>query len=370
MRELAALFLLAVVLAWCADHIAVRPLNGQSWRREVFFSLVLFVLLAGFVGLRKWYNDTDTYRHSYELLSPYPAYWDQVKLKLGNNFGFWMINAGLKTLNVISQDFLMFWALVVVGLYVFFLHQHSSDYAASVFLLIAAGAYLFACAAIKQTAAVAFCLMGTHCFLKKKYLPFVLCVLFASTVHPYALLYLLVPLFTYKPWTRKTYLFVSLFIAVGFMLQPLLGTIVNVTTMIGEEYTVSELSREGVNFFRVLVCNVPLFLSFVYRKRMFEDSSKAENLFVNLSMLNGAIMFVGLFGTANYFARLANYFLVFQTLALPWMIRRIKGWDHTFILIMMILGYSAYFYYSNGINQPWDEVFYRYSIMEYLSMPR
>ena len=31
-------------------------------------------------------------------------------------------------------------------------------------------------------------------------------------------------------------------------------------------------------------------------------------------------MFIALFGTANYFARLANYFLIFQTLALPWML--------------------------------------------------
>ena len=96
-------------------------------------------------------------------------------------------------------------------------------------------------------------------------------------------------------------------LAAGFLLRPLLGMVVNITTLLGEEYTISEFTGEGVNIFRVLVCNVPLVLSYIYRKKLFADSSETENLMVNLTMLNGAIMFVGLFGTANYFARLANF---------------------------------------------------------------
>ena len=115
--------------------------------------------------------------------------------------------------------------------------------------------------------------------------------------------------------------------AAGFLLRPLLGMVVNITTRLGEEYTISEFTGEGVNIFRVLVCNVPLVLSYIYRKKLFTDSSETENLMVNLTMLNGAIMFVGLFGTANYFARLANYFLIFQSLSLPRMLKKIGGRD-------------------------------------------
>ena len=87
---------------------------------------------------------------------------------------------------------------------------------------------------------------------------------------------------------------------------------------------------------------------------------------VNLTMLNGAIMFVGLFGTANYFARLANYFLIFQALALPWMLKKIGGKDGQFLTVLMILGYAAYFYYANAIKQPFDQDFARLSVSEYL----
>ena len=86
-----------------------------------------------------------------------------------------------------------------------------------------------------------------------------------------------------------------------------------------------------------------------------------------LSMLNGAIMFDGLFGTANYFARLANYFLIFQSLSLPWMLKKIGGRDGKVLTILMVLGYAAYFYYANAINQPFDHYFARLSLAEYFA---
>ena len=144
--------------------------------------------------------------------------------------------------------------------------------------------------------------------------------------------------------------------------------IVNITTLLGEGYTISEFTGEGVNIFRVLVCNVPLVLSCIYRKKLFVDSSETENLMVNLTMLNGAIMFVGLFGTANYFARLANYFLIFQSLSLPWMLKKIGGRDRKMLTALMVLGFLAYFYYANAINQPFDQDFARLSLAEYLDL--
>ena len=204
--------------------------------------------------------------------------------------------------------------------------------------------------------------------LKKKWFPFVACVLVAALIHPYALMYLLVPVMEFRPWAKWTYWMLAIFLAAGFLLRPLIGTVVNITTLLGEEYTVSSFTGEGINIFRVLVCNVPLVLSYIYRKKLFSDSSKAENLIVNLTMLNGAIMFVGLFGTANYFGRLANYFLIFQSLALPWILKKIGGRDGKMLTILMVLGFIAYFYYANVIAIPFDQDFARLSLSEYLNL--
>lgn len=365
MRDLIILMLITVTLAWCADHVTLEPETSNRRHRLLFCTLLIIILLAGFAGLRTHCNDTVGYRHAYELITE--NRWKASDKSVGANPLFNWINYQMKMHGVSTQNFLMFWAFLTVGCYVAFVHRYSVNYPLTIFLLFTTGCYTFAFAGIKQAAAVGIAVISVIFALKNKWAPFVACVLIASLIHPYALMYLLVPFMEFRPWTKKTYWMLAIFLAAGILLQPLLGTVVNITTLLGEEYTVSSFTGAGVNLFRVLVCNVPLLLSFLYRQRMFVDSSKTENLVVNLTMLNGAIMFVGLFGTANYFGRLANYFLIFQSLTLPWMLKKIGGSDRKILTVLMVLGFIAYFYYANVINQPFDQDFARLSLLEYFA---
>mgnify|MGYP002518705397 FL=1 len=365
MRDLVTLMLMAVALAWCADHIEPMSVNSYRRHRLVFCTLLIIILLAGFAGLRTHCNDTGAYRHGYELITENS--WSIADKSVGANPLFNWINYQLKMYSVSTQNFLMFWAFLTIGCYIIFVHRYSANYPLTVFLLFTTGCYTFAFAGIKQAAAVGIAVIAVMLALKKKWLLFAACVLIAALIHPYALMYLLVPFMEFQPWTKWTYWILAIFLTAGIMLQPLIGTVINITTLLGEEYTVSSFTGEGVNIFRVLVCNVPLALSFFYRKKLFVNSTKVENLMVNLTLLNGAIMFVGLFGTANYFARLANYFLIFQSLSLPWMLKKIGDRDGRVLTILMVLGYAAYFYYANVLAITFDQDFARLSIAEYFA---
>lgn len=365
MQELVVLMLMAVALAWCADHVTLGPMNPNQRHQLILCTVLIVILLAGFAGLRIHCNDTGAYRHSYELITE--SSWDAADKSLGANPIFSWINYQLKMHGVSTQNFLMFWAFLTVGCYIIFVHGYSANYPLTIFLLFTTGCYTFTFAGIKQAAAVGIAAIAVMFALKKNWIPFVACVLIAALIHPYALMYLLVPFMEFRPWTKRTYWILTIFLAAGFLLRPLIGTVVNITALLGEEYTASSFTGEGVNIFRVLVCNVPLALSFLYRKKLFVNTSKTENLIVNLAMLNGVIMFVGLFGTANYFGRLANYFLIFQSLALPWMLKKIGGRDGKILTLLMVLGYTAYFYYANVIAISFDQDFARLSISEYLA---
>lgn len=365
MRELVVLMLMAVALAWCADHVTLGPMNPNRRHQLILCTVLIVILLAGFAGLRIHCNDTGAYRHSYELITE--SSWYAADKSLGANPIFSWINYQLKMHGVSTQNFLMFWAFLTVGCYIIFVHGYSANYPLTIFLLFTTGCYTFTFAGIKQAAAVGIAAIAVMFALKKNWIPFVACVLIAALIHPYALMYLLVPFMEFRPWTKRTYWILTIFLAAGFLLRPLIGTVVNITALLGEEYTASSFTGEGVNIFRVLVCNVPLALSFLYRKKLFVNTSKTENLIVNLAMLNGVIMFVGLFGTANYFGRLANYFLIFQSLALPWMLKKIGGRDGKILTLLMVLGYTAYFYYANVIAISFDQDFARLSISEYLA---
>ena len=368
MIELVNLMLISIALAWCADHVIVRPADRDVPRRLVLCSVLIVLLLAGFAGLRTRCNDTFAYRHAYELINE--TSWEAADKQIGANPLFNWVNYQLKMQGVSTQNFLMFWAFLTVGGYILFLHRFSAQYPETIFLLMTTGCYTFAFAGIKQAAAIALAVVGVVFFFRRNWVVYILCVAVAALIHPYALMYFAVPLMQFTPWTKSTWILLTAALLCGFFLRPLIGTVINITTLLGEEYTADEFTGEGVNLFRVLVCNVPLVLSFIYRRTLFADSTKAENLMMNLSMLNGAIMFVGLFGTANYFARLANYFLIFQSLSLPWMLKKIGGRDGRWLTGAMILGYTAYFAYANLINQPFDREFAKLTVSEYLAQWR
>lgn len=58
MTELTVLMLAAIAMEWAADNITVKPLNGRKMHRQLLFSLMLFLMLAIFIGLRTHYNDS------------------------------------------------------------------------------------------------------------------------------------------------------------------------------------------------------------------------------------------------------------------------------------------------------------------------
>ena len=127
MADYFALMLISVAVAFGGDKLTLGSEYRNKHRRLIICSLIIFILLAGFAGLRTRCNDTGTYKHGYELISPEQGY-DDIAWDIGSNPLFNVVNIWLKTGGVSTQNFLMFWALVTVGCYIIFVHKYSSDY--------------------------------------------------------------------------------------------------------------------------------------------------------------------------------------------------------------------------------------------------
>lgn len=367
MKEYIFFMAATLFLAWTVDRTCVGEPNSIATRnkdRLCFF--LIFAALTLFVGLRTYYNDTATYVAAYEKSLGFPEFWDSFNAELGANPGFTITQAWLKSNGVSRQGFLLFFAAISIGCSVYFLRTYSNNFLLSLFLFFATNAYTLTAAAVKQSTAIALSLVAITFALKKKWIPFTALVLLAATFHPYVLLYILVPFLTFKPWSKMTYIMLAVFMLAGFMLESLLGTIVDITSMIGDSYSEEALIGEGINIFRVLVANVPLVLTFMYRKLLFHNSTKTDHLMINLAMLNGAIMFVGMFGTAIYFSRMASYFTISQCIALPWIVSKLPQNRRKFYMVTMVVGYCMFFVYANMINQSFDANFGRMTLFEYL----
>lgn len=367
MIQLWILMVLALGLGWIYEHSYIGTPNRTLDKQKISSVFILMtLLLGGFWGLRLSYNDTHTYRVGYEAIQSLPEFWNTFDPSLSKDPGFNLCNAILKTLGVSTQNWLMIYSLITMGLYLHFIRKNKNILSLNIYLFFCVGAFAFTGAAIKQSIATAICLCALSLAEEKKWIKYFLVIFLASTFHMYALIYLLVPFLMFQPWTKKTFFLISGTIIIAFSLQHLFGAINTVTTSLGETYTVTEFSGEGVNIFRVLVCNAPVLLAILFHKDIFENSTRNENLMFNLSMVNGCIMFIGLFGTANYFARLANYFVATQAITLPWMISKIDKKNREIIQAMMIAGYLVFFYYDcNVVYGAFGSRFSRLEVIDY-----
>lgn len=369
MSKLLPIFIFGIILAYVSDKRAIVELDSYGDRvyrkKDKIIFFIITVVLAIFVGLRTSYNDTNTYMNMYEALSSGISNLLTIDLSLGSNPGFWVVNTIIKTLGFSTQSFLMLYAVLTVGIYLWFIRKYSDNIWLSVFLFFTMGCYTFTMAAIKQCVAVAFCLVATDRYLQNKKISFVLWVLIASTFHPYSLMYLIIPSLNFEPWSGKTYLFLLIFLIIGLSLQPLLGTVVNITTMLGEEYDATTFTGEGINIIRLAVVWVPVVISFFTRKYLRINNSKIDNIILNLAILNAEIMLIGLFGTANYFGRLANYFLIFQALCIPYLFKSFNDTSRKIIVGACVICFLLYFYYANVISQNFDSMFNSVSFISY-----
>lgn len=365
------LFLLCIVcsiaIAWINQHYLIKT-SGDSIHRLTqnnISQFLIFCILTSFIGLRVNYNDTWAYRVGYDQELPFPEYWDTIEFGIGEHNGFFIFRALLKTLGISTQGYILIMAAISVALSLHVLKKYSCNYPLSLFLYFTTNVFLMPAAATKQYFAVLFVMLSIPYVIDGKWVKFLLLVFLAITFHPYAIMFLFLPFLQFKPWCKWTYILLFGALIIGISLESLFDTIIDITTMIGKEYSEDRLYGEGINVFRILVSNVPLVLSFIGRDRIRKNYTRVDNIILNLALLNGAIMFIGYFGTAIYFSRLAGYFTIAQCIVLPNLIRQLPLYtrEKKIVKFMMIIGYLGFFMYA---NKSFDANFSRITIFEYI----
>lgn len=372
MSKLIPIIVLSMIFAFAADRGSgysydTRGIKQYTSKNRIFF-VALVLVMAVFVGLRTSGNDTYTYQQMYEQIPDginaiLSIDWTDLAAAPGHQF----ISGCLKYIGASTQDYFMFFALTSVPIYLWFIRKYTCNLTLSVYFFITMGVYVFAMAAVKQTAAVALLMIASDRAFEKKYLQFVVWLLVAELFHPYAFVYLIVPFMSFIPWTWKTYVLLAGTAVVSMGLSRLMGGILAMTDALGGDYSATEFLGAGVNIFRVLVVWVPVGLSFLARKYIRVNSDRISNYIINLTMVNAMVMFVGLFGTANYFARLANYFLIFQTLSLPLTFNYFTKQSKRLLILAAVLCYFAFFYYENMIaNGRFDDGYQFITVFNYI----
>lgn len=324
------------------------------WRKsDVFMALAIF-WMCSFSFLRTAYNDTYGYMRNFlksESLStfvsvgglselgqnPLSSLYKVVMRELTDNYHIYFLGpAFLSTFTVVKLC-----------------KTYSVNPAFSLLIYFSIGTYLLMMAALKQCFAFFFLMIALPYAIDKKYVQFYLLVLVATLFHTHAFMFAIVPLLFGKPWSKKTWILLAGVLVAMATYNVTLGAFMRYAQSIGINVDEGELFDDhSINILRVLVYWVPTGCALIFRKRLFSDSNKVENLFVNMTVVSSFILTMGLVQAANLFARMAGYFEVAMIISLPWMIDKLfTKQSARFVTICASVLYFIYFWYENAINR-------------------
>lgn len=323
-------------------------------RKADIFMIVVIVWMTCFSFLRTSYNDTWNYISSFtqsETIADYFArsglldwtgnplselYRDVVRDATTNYHIYFFFPAFLSSFAVVKL-----------------FKRYSVNPAFSLLIFFSIGTYVMYIAALKQCFAIFFLLLALPYAIDRKYVRFYLLVFVAMLFHTHAFMFAIVPLLFGKPWGKMS---IGFLLAAFFSMatyDATLGAFMEYAQSIGALVAEVEVfDNNPINILRVIVYWVPALLALAFRKRLFSNSTRTENLFVNMSMVSAFILMIGLVQAANLFARMAAYFEIATAIALPWMIKRLfTKRSAQFITICAAVLYFGYFLYEFGVSK-------------------
>ena len=186
--------------------------------------------------------------------------------------------------------------------------------------------------------------------IDKKYVRFYLLVFVAMLFHIHAFMFAIIPFLFDKPWGKISWILLGLTAFAMATYDSTLGSFMEYAQSLGANVAEVEVFDEhSINVLRVAVYWIPAIIALLFRKRLFCDSSRVENLFVNMSMTSAFILTIGLVQGANLYARMAAYFEIATVIALPWMIKKLfTKQSAQLVTVCATILYFGYFLYEFG----------------------
>lgn len=325
--------------------------RGEHYIRQPvdIYLLIAVIWLAGFAFLRTGYNDTSAYingfRNAQSLQSGFASgkYFDWIENPLSIFYQDLM-----RGITSNYHVYFMLPALLHSVVLMKFCKKYSVSPAISLLIYFSLGTYtMMFLAAFKQGMAMIILMLALPYAHDKKIGTYVLLVLLAMLFHFYAIVFLLVPLLFGKPWERTTWIMLGITAFTLITYNSTLGAVMAYVDELGGSIAEEELfDGNSINVLRVAVYWVPGLLALVFRRHVNHNSTRMENLFVNMSVLCACVLSIGLAEGANLYGRMAGYFEIAIAIAMPYIIHKIFNRRSerlvSGVATLLFLGYFCY----------------------------
>ncbi len=331
--------------------------SARKPRTDIFMAIAIFWLTC-FMFLRTNYNDTYNYILYWSLSETVEEFLNAGGLLdyTGNPFfRFWEVYSH----EYIGNYHVYFFpsALLISIASVKLIRHYSVNPAVSILIYFSVGTYVLYMAAMKQALAMAILLASIPYAEKKQYVRFCLLVCLAVLFHTHAFMFAIVPFLFEKPWGKITWLGLCIVAIMMATYDYTLGVFMEFAESIGILVADIEVfDGHAIHPLRIVVYWIPSIIALLFRRRLFSDSSRIENFFINMCSVSACILTVGLVQAANLFARMAGYFEIAFAIALPWMMQKLFNKRSVPIVYAGVAAlYFVYFLYEFGVSKSFGQ---------------
>lgn len=324
---------------------------AERWQPLYAFLLVLpYIIWAGFRG---WVGDTPAYRRGF--LNASSSLMDIPALFAGE-----VKDPGYDVLVIIMKAFLgdqvdIFFLIIaafqMISMVKVF-RKYSENYWVSIFLFVGSCGYIsWMMNGMRQFIAVTMVFSCFDWLVQKRYVPLLLMILLASTMHQSVLLMVPIVFFVRgEAWGWKTIFALAVTMVIMMFADRFLPILDELLQNTQYDNAVDNMNDDGMNAVRVLVNSVPALMSLFGLKYIRQAKDPVINLCVNFSIFTMAISLVSMATSGIYIGRLPIYTTLYGYIALPWMINHIfEKRSARLVTYIMVAMYCGYFYYQMGI---------------------
>ncbi len=347
--------LLAFVSAQTNVLVPTNVLGETKMRAPLLWAVIAFLPIIHLAAMGNPMSDTWVYISSFEKSN---ASWSSISQAIearASGFGygvfqdFWKIIIGnnVKLYRIIL-------ALTHTLPVILIFRKYSPEYIFTVFLFVASGCHLaWLMNGMRQFLAVSIIFAGTSFIIRKQYIPAIVLVLIASTVHTSALVMLPVIFIVQgKAWNKKTLLYIVIAVIAMFVFSrrvDLMDDLLQDTEYAGAVSSWQGAGDDGVHPLRVFVNALPVVLAFLARRGIDEENDPALNICVNMSVINLGIYLVAMVTSGVMMGRVPIYVTLYSFILLAYLVFEVDWGEYTmFLKYGSIIGYLAYYFIQFG----------------------
>lgn len=363
MSQYIAILVWLLVVYFISRNINVYTYENVLGRKElrvgVGFALLAVIPLIWWTATRPLtFIDTGAYAKAFEEMPSSLSGMKEYMTGVNKDKGFSMLSIFIKIL-IGENVTLYFMIIATIQLVIIALvfRKYSTNYVMALFLFVATTDYLsWMHNGVRQFMAVVLIFSATKFMLNKKYVPLIICVLLASTMHASALLMIPIILVVQgKPWNTKTLLAILAFAtAIVFVEQftDLLDTMLVDTQYTNVVSDWQEWGDDGTNPIRVFVYAIPTMLSLVGIRHIKAANDPVINLACNMGILSTMLYCLSAVTSGIFIGRLPIFCSLYALgILLPWELDNIFTEESARIIkLITICGFVLFYYYQIHIG--------------------